>query len=179
MLSVDRALLMVVDVQGKLAQLMHERDSLFRNLPILIRGVQILDLPIVWVEQNPTGLGPTIPEVAGLLSGQQPFAKMSFSAWGAPEVVQALRASRRRQVLLAGIEAHVCIYMTAADLLAAGWEVEVIADAVSSRSAAKKQVGLGKAAALGAGISCTETALLELLGRAEGRAFKEILKLLK
>jgi Isochorismatase family len=179
MLSVDRALLMIVDVQGKLAQLMPERDSLFRNLQIVIRGAQILGLPILWLEQNPAGLGPTVPEVASLLFGQRPFPKMSFSACGAPDAVEALRASGRAQVLLAGIEAHVCIYLTAADLLAQGYEVEVIADAVASRSAENKRIGLARAAALHAGITCVETALFELLRRAEGQNFKEILKLLR
>ena len=179
MLSIDRALLMIVDVQGKLAQLMPERDSLFRNLQILIRGAQILELPIVWLEQNPAGLGPTVPEIANLLTAQRPIPKMSFSACGAPDAVQALRASGRSQILLAGIEAHVCIYLTASDLLAQGYQVEVIADAVASRSAENKQVGLDKMAALQAGISCTETALFELLGRAEGQRFKEIIKLLR
>ncbi len=179
MLSTDRAILAVVDVQGKLAQLMHEKESLFRNLQILIRAAQILRLPILWMEQNPAGLGPTIPEIATLLAGQQPMPKMSFSGCGDPEILRILKVSGRTQVLLAGIEAHVCIYLTGADLLAQGYTVEVIADAVSSRTAANKQIGLAKLGSLGAGISCTESALFELLGRAEGSQFKEVLKLLK
>jgi isochorismate hydrolase len=179
MLSTERAVLVIVDVQGKLAQLMHQREALFRNLQILIRGAQILEIPILWLEQNPAGLGPTVPEVASLLQGQRPFPKMSFSGWGAPGFVEALDASGRKQVLLAGIEAHVCIYLTAADLLAQGFHVEVIADAVASRSADNKQCGLSKMAALQAAVSCTETVLFELLGRAEGQKFKDILKLLR
>ena len=179
MLSKDRAILMLIDVQGNLARAMHERESLFRQLQILVRGARILELPMIWLEQNPQGLGPTIPELAQLLPDQKPLPKMSFSAMGCPEAVQALRASGRRQVLLAGIEAHVCVYLTAVDLLARGYEVETVADAVSSRSAENKRIGLNKIAALGGGVTCTETVLFEFLGRAEGPAFKAILQLLK
>jgi nicotinamidase-related amidase len=179
MLSRDRVILCVVDVQGRLAQLMEEKESLFRNLRVLIQGAQILDVPILWLEQNPAGLGPTISEVAELLAGQTPIAKMSFSGCGEPRMLAALASSRRSQVLLAGIEAHVCIYLTAADLLARGYEVEVVADAVSSRTRERKQVGLGKTVALGGSITCTETVLFELLERAEGEQFRAILKLLR
>ncbi len=179
MLSTDQAILLIVDVQGKLAQVMHERDALLRNLQILIQGIQVLGAPILWVEQNPSGLGPTVPELSKLLSGQAPIAKMSFSAGGEPQVVEALRRSGRTQVILAGIEAHVCIYLTAADLLAQGYDIEVVADAVSSRTSARKEVGISRIAALGGGITCTETVLFELLGHAGGDRFRAILKLLK
>jgi isochorismate hydrolase len=179
MLSVDRAVLMIVDVQGKLAQLMHDKERLFRNLRVLIKGAQALRIPILWLEQNPGGLGPTIPEVAELLVGLQPMAKMTFSACGAPGLLEALRASARQQVILAGIEAHVCIYLTAAELLAKGYTVEVVADAVSSRSLENKEIGLRKAAALSAGISSTETVLFELLQRADVPEFKELIGLVK
>jgi nicotinamidase-related amidase len=179
MLSVDQAVLMVIDVQGKLSQLMHDRDLLFRNLQILVQGARILEIPIIWLEQNPTGLGATIPEVANLLPEEKPISKMSFSAVRCPEALQRLRNTGRKQVLLAGIEAHVCIYLTAADLLAEGYQVEVVADAVSSRSAKNKEIGLHKITALGGEISCTETVLFELLQRAEGERFKRISKLLR
>lgn len=179
MLSTQNVVLMLVDVQGKLAQVMHERDALVRNLQILIQGTKLLGAPVVWVEQNPAGLGPTIPEVANLLAGEKAIAKMSFSACGSPEVMARLSGLNRRQVLLAGIEAHVCIYLTAADLLARGYQVEVVADAVSSRSPGNKEIGLRRVAALGGGITGTETALFELLGRAEGQTFRDIVKLVR
>lgn len=179
MLSREQTVLVVVDVQGKLAQAMHNKEALFRNLQRIIRGAQVLGLPILWCEQNPAGLGPTIPEVAGLLAGAQPIAKMSFSCCGQEAFQQALTATRRSQALLAGIEAHVCIYLTAADLVAAGYEVQVIADAVSSRTPENKQIGLARIAAVRASVTCTETALFELLRTAEEPKFKEIVKLLK
>lgn len=178
MLSVEKTVLVLVDVQGKLAQLMHDKEALFRNLQILVRAAQALQIPIVWCEQNPAGLGPTIPELTALLPGQQPIPKMTFSCFGDELFRKALGATGRKQVLLAGIEAHVCIYLTAADLLEAGYQVEVVADAVSSRSLDNKNIGLAKIAKMGGGITCTETALFEMLRTADGPKFKEIVKLL-
>jgi hypothetical protein len=179
MLSHDEAGLVVMDVQGKLAQLMHDKEALFRNLGIAIKGARVLKVPIFWIEQNPGGLGPTVPAIAGLLAGQRPLAKMSFSACGSASFMSDLRASGRTRILLAGIEAHVCVYLTAADLLRHGYEVEVLADAVSSRAPENKRIGLAKAQALGAGLTCTETVLFEMLGSAEHPGFKEIVRLLK
>ncbi len=179
MLSVDKAILVVVDVQGKLAQLMHEKEALFRNLSRAIRGAQALGLPMLWCEQNPAGLGPTIPEIADLLRNQQPISKMTFSCFGNPQFRQMLELSGRKQILLAGIEAHVCIYLSAADLVNAGYEVEVIADAVSSRLAQNKQIALEKIRALPAGVTCIETVLFECLGKADAPKFKEVLSILK
>lgn len=104
---------------------------------------------------------------------------MSFSCCGEPRVLEALAALGRRQVLLAGIEAHVCVYQTAADLVEAGYEVEIVADAASSRTAANREIGLQKARDAGAIITCVETALFELLRSADAPQFKAILKLVK
>lgn len=179
MLTTDNTLLVLVDVQGKLAQLMDGREALFENLQKLVQGVQVLGLPFIWLEQNPAGLGPTIPELAGLLQGQKPIAKFSFSCCGNEAFVAALQATERKQVLLAGIETHVCIYQTAADLLNSGYEVEVVADGVSSRTAQNRQLALQKMQQLGARLTSTEMALFELLGRAEGPVFKAMLKIVK
>lgn len=179
MLTLDNTVLVLVDVQGKLAQLMDGREALFKNLRRLVQGAQTLGLPILWLEQNPAGLGPTIPELVELLRGQSPIAKRSFSCCGDAGFMAALRGTGRRQVLLAGIEAHVCIYQTAADLLRLGYEVEVVADAVSSRAAENKRIALEKVQRLGAGLTCVEMALFELLGRAEGPAFKALLQIVK
>ncbi len=179
MLTRETTVLAIVDVQGKLANLMHGREALFENLRKIIKGARILDIPILWAEQNPEALGPTIPEVAALLSDTQPISKLSFSCCRNESFMQALKASNRRQVLIAGIEAHVCIYQTTVDLLRSGHEVQVVVDAVSSRAAANKEIGLQKMRDAGASLTSTETALFELLGVAEGKEFKEILKIVK
>jgi nicotinamidase-related amidase len=179
MLTIEKTALVLIDVQGKLAQLMHNREALFKQLQVAIKGMQALGAPIFWLEQNPAGLGATIPELAGLLAAQKPIAKMSFSCCGSAEFMLALKASGRAQVLLAGIEAHVCVYQTARDLLAARCDVEVVADCVSSRSAENRLIGLEKMRAAGAGITCVETALFELLRTAESPKFKEVVRLVK
>lgn len=179
MLMLDNALLVIVDVQGKLAHTMYEKEALFHNLQKLIAGAQVLEIPVLWVEQNPKGLGPTIAEVAQLLPDLEPIAKLSFSCCGSDRFMRALKAAKRKQVLVAGIETHVCVYQTALDLLDLGYKVEVVADAVSSRTAQNRRIGLEKIREAGASLTSTETALFELLRVAEGLKFKEILKIVR
>jgi nicotinamidase-related amidase len=179
MLSPESVVLVVVDIQGKLAHLMQERESLFASAVKIIRGARALDIPVIWMEQNPEGLGPTVPEISEHLRGLRPIPKLSFSCGGSPEFIDRLESLRRRQVLLAGIEAHVCVYQTAADLLKAGYEVLVVVDAVSSRSARDREVALARMKDLGASLTTTEMALFEILKVAKGPKFKEILEIVK
>jgi len=175
----DNTVFVLVDVQGNLAQAMHGRAPLFRSLQILVRGVRALRIPVMWLEQIPEKLGPTIPELREHLDGLEPVPKRSFSAWGEPAFVSALSGAGRRQVLLAGIEAHVCVYQTARDLESNGYAVEIVADAVSSRTAENRRMGLQKARDAGARLTSVETCLFELLGTAEHPAFRTILGLVK
>lgn len=179
MLTRDNAVLVVVDVQGNLAHAMHEQQPLFANLEKLIKGTQVLGVPLLLTEQNPARLGPTLPQLAELLPQVQPISKLSFSCWGDPGFVAALTALNRRQVLLAGIEAHVCVYQTATALVEQGYEVHVISDAVSSRTAPNKAIGLERMQEHGAHLSSTEMALFELMRIAEGATFKALLKIVK
>ncbi|NGO38071.1 hydrolase [Limisphaera ngatamarikiensis] len=179
MLDPQTTLVALIDVQERLARVMADQEALITNLRRLIQGAQHLGLPVVWAEQNPTRLGLTVPELRSLLVGQQPVTKMTFNCWADPAFRKAIEATGRRQVLLAGIETHVCIYQTAVALLQAGYEVEVVADAVSSRSAEHRQLALTKLSLLGARPTCVEMALFELLQTAESPAFKAILALVK
>ena len=179
MLTTDHAALVLIDVQGKLAQLMHAREALFDNLQRLVKGTRALRLPVLWLEQYPQGLGPTVPEIAGLLPGVTPIAKTCFSAWGSDAFRGQLTATGRKQVLLAGIEAHVCVYQTALDLLGAGFEVEVVSDAVSSRAAANAELGRQRMRDAGARLTGVEMALFELLRTAEAPAFREVARIVK
>jgi nicotinamidase-related amidase len=179
MLDVNKSALVVIDVQGKLAQLMFEKDKLFQNLVRMVKGAKILRMPVHWNEQNPAGLGPTIPEISEILSDQRPLIKSTFSACGNPAFTSQLNAGGRKQVFLVGIETHVCVYQTAVDLISQGYHVEVVTDAVSSRTAENKQAGIERMKEAGAKLTTTEMALFELLKVAEGEKFKEILRIVK
>ena len=179
MLKIEEVVLVIVDVQGKLAQLMQEKEQLFENLRRMIQGIKALGAPIIWAEHLPTKMGPTTPEVAEVLDGLHPIVKKTFSCCDCEEFILTLRGLKRRQALLAGIETHICVYQTVMDLTTLGYEVQVVSDAVSSRTAVNKQIGLERCKQVGAGLTGTETALFELLRVAEGAKFKEILQIIK
>ena len=179
MLDTQQCCLTVVDVQGKLAQLMHGKKAVFKNIQILIQAAKILEIPILWCQQCPDALGPTVPEIAQLLDGNEPVNKAAFSCCGEDKFNTKLNELARKQVLLCGIETHVCIYQTAIDLLRQDFHVEVIADAVSSRTMENKQTAINRLDAEGAKITCTETALFELLKTAEHPKFRQIARLIK
>lgn len=180
MLSVQDTIVLIVDVQGRLAELMADKEEIFANLERLIRGADVLGLPILWLEQYPEGLGPTIESLAALLApARQPMPKVSFSCWGCPAFVEALKGAGRRQVLLAGIETHVCIYQTTVDLLAEGYEVQVVGDAVSSRTASNRALGLQRVRDLGAAVTSVEMALFELQRVAQGEQFRALSRIVR
>jgi nicotinamidase-related amidase len=178
-LRTDDALLVIVDVQEKLAAVMHERERLIDALQRLVRGARALGVPVLWLEQNPLRLGATVPAVAAALEGLAPIAKMCFCGCDCGEFMSRLEASGRRQVLLAGIEAHICVYQTAAALAGRGYEVQVVCDAVSSRTAANRDLALARVRDLGIAVTGVEMALYELVRVAEGERFKEILRIIK
>jgi nicotinamidase-related amidase len=178
-LEIQDCCLAVIDVQGKLAQLVVDKEALFKNIRILIRAAQILHIPVLWCQQVPEALGPTVPEIAELLTGSEPIDKATFSCCGQERFNAELNALGKEQILLCGIETHVCIYQTAMDLMEGGLDVTILADAVSSRTAQNRHVALTRLAAEGAHISSTEMALFELLKTAKHPQFKDIAKLVK
>ncbi len=178
-MTTENTQLVILDIQGKLSQIVYQSEEVLRNSTILIEGCKHLELPIVWVEQMPDKLGVTHPAIAELLNSKTPVKKSSFSAWGNTEFQQQLYDNQRKKVLLIGIETHICIYQTAIDLLANGYEVSVIADAVSSRTESNKQIGLTMLRDAGATLLSTEAALFALLRTAEHPKFKEIARLVK
>jgi nicotinamidase-related amidase len=170
----------VIDVQGKLAQLMYQKESLFANLKRMIQGARVLELPVLWTEQVPEKLGETTPEIRELLVEMgRPISKVSFSCCGNEPFMAQLKGLNRKQLLLAGIETHICVYQTALDLLRLDYEVQVVADAVSSRAAENRQIGLERMKEAGARLTSTEMALFELLRAAEGPRFKAITGIVK
>lgn len=179
MLDCANTVVLIVDIQEKLVRAMHAREDLVLRAQQLVQGARALNVPILCTEQNPKGLGPTVPEIASAMPGVNPVSKFSFGCCACEGFVHALQATGRRNVLVAGIETHVCVYQTARGLLEKGYHVEVAADACSARTLQNKQVGLDKMRDTGAAITSVETALFELLKVAEGPAFKQILQIVK
>lgn len=179
MLSKEQTVFVLVDVQGKLAKMVHDSEAVVENLGKLIQGLRILDIPIIWLEQYPEGLGPTSEDLTQHLTGMEPIQKVSFDACKNPAFIQAIKETGRRQILVAGIETHICVYQTSTGLKSLGYEVQVVADAVSSRTLFNKEIGLEKMKSAGIAATSVETALFELMKTAEGDHFKPILKLLK
>lgn len=175
-LSRSDAAVLVIDLQDKLLNAMHEPQPLLGAATKLISAAQALGLAAIATEQYPAGLGPTNPAVTALLGGGKPFDKLVFSAW-----IEPVRAglANRGQVIIAGIEAHVCVQQTVLDLLRAGKEVWVCADAVSSRRAFDRDIALERMRHAGAIITTVESVIFELLGQAGTDDFKKILKLIK
>lgn len=171
--------LVLVDVQGKLARMVHGSEALIANIATLIQGCRILSLPIIWLEQNPRGLGPTVPELSQLLSDLQPFEKYTFNGCQGDKIASAIADTGRRQWLVCGIEAHVCVYQTVAGLLDRHYEVEVVTDCVSSRARENIELALGKMQGLGAGHTCVEMCLYELVRDARRKEFKQLLPLVR
>lgn len=177
--TADNALLLVVDVQGKLARIMHGSDDMIRQQRILAEACRLLEIPVVWAEQLPDKLGETVPELAETLEGHTPCAKSSFGCWGDESLRQAIRDSGRSRILLCGIEAHVCVWQTAAALRADGYEVHLIADAVSSRSAFNRDIAFRRMEAAGVHLSNVEMVLFELMVDATHPRFRDVTRLLK
>lgn len=179
--TIDRnhAALLVVDVQEKLFPAMREQERLLQNSLCLVQGVAILGLPIFVTEQYRRGLGATLPQLADVIPDFAPMEKLSFSACGDTVLLEALRTRQITDVLICGIEAHVCVTQSCLGLLDHGFNAYVVADAVSSRTAENRQSGIERMRHAGAGILSTEMALFELMERAGTPEFKRILQLIK
>ncbi|KZX36792.1 isochorismatase family protein [Wohlfahrtiimonas chitiniclastica] len=176
-------IIVFVDVQEKLTQVMHNQDELVPQLEKLLKGAQILDVPVLWLEQYPQGLGETVGSLKEILvaGGYSPIIKNCFSAMGSAEFRGALAESGADHVLLAGIESHVCVFQTARDLLLEENDVtvDVVVDCVSSRTKENKEIGIDRMVGYGAGVTSLESLLFELLETAEHPKFKEISRLIK
>ena len=175
----EESILLVVDVQERLWPVIDAREAVGANLHRLLEGARILEVPVVLSEQYPKGLGPTIAAVRDKAPGATVVAKTAFSCGGEPAIVEGLRRHDRDTLVVAGIEAHVCVLQTALDFLARGYRVHVVADAVSSRAAANRAIALDRMARAGVQVSCTESVLFEWMAEAGSDAFRRVQALLK
>jgi nicotinamidase-related amidase len=174
--------LLIVDVQERLFPAMDadHREQVMRNVKILAAAAQRFRLPVVVTEQYPKGLGHTLPELREALGPEiQPVPKVSFSCWGAEEVRSRLRAAGTRRVIMAGIEAHVCVLISALELMGEGMAVHVPADAVTSRTQANWRLGTEQLRQAGAVVTATETLVFQLLGQGDTDDFRELARLVR
>ncbi len=175
----ERSIGLIVDTQEKLFPHIDGHEALAVNMARLITGLQILGVPLLWAEQYTRGLGQTIPVLAELLREYPRFEKLSFSCCGEPSLLSALKLSGRRCVIIAGIEAHVCVLQTALDLLSGAFLPVVVEDCVSSRRQADKAAALQRMRQEGTRITTSESLLFELLGAAGTDTFRQISRLVK
>ncbi|ELB2257261.1 MULTISPECIES: isochorismatase family protein [Vibrio harveyi group] len=180
MLSKGNTGLIVVDVQGKLATLMHESNALIENITKLVKGAKALDLPILWLEQNPERLGPTAEPISEVLeSTHLPITKYTFDGCKEATFNVAVENAKVDTWLVCGIESHICVYQTAVSLRQSGYRVELVTDCVSSRTAANKALALAKLTANGVVLTGLEMCLYEMVEDCRAPEFKEILALIK
>ena len=179
MLRVNETTLLLIDAQEKLFRVIPDNDILLTNLQKLIRGCEILEIPVIVTEQNPAGLGTTIADLSGLLSDAPRITKFTFSCCAESSFMEQLAATGRKQILICGIESHICVYQTTVDLLLHGYEPNVVTDCVASRTRENKTLALNRLNAEGVKMTGVEMALFELLRTAEAEQFKAISSLIK
>jgi nicotinamidase-related amidase len=175
-MSRDDTGLLVIDLQEKLMGKIFQGPSVIQNTHLLVQGAAILGVPVYATEQYPKGLGPTVTELSSHLPIKQ--EKLSFSCGVLPEVVDFFKSKGVLKVLLAGVEAHVCVQQTALDLIAQGFQVYLAADAVGSRHEADKELGLRRMERAGVVLTTSEAALFEWIERAGTPEFKAVSKLI-
>ena len=176
----DHSQLVLVDVQARLAGVMpaDAMAAVAKNCAILLQAAKLLEIPTIYTEQYPQGLGATLPELGSHLSAAQRVEKIIFSCAKEPTFNRKL-TSDRPQIILAGMEAHICILQTALDLLQSGHQVFVAEDAVISRNPLNKANALQRLSLAGVIVTNTESIVFEWLGSAQGDAFKQISKLVR
>lgn len=178
-LKKESSALLIIDLQEKILPVIRNADNVIENTIKLIKGFKTLQLPIYFTEQYPKGLGSSSAKILSELEGYQAIQKMSFSCYGAENLFNEFKQKRLSQIVVCGVESHVCVQQTVLDLLANDFQVNVAADAVSSRREFDFMIALERMRTLGAEITTTESVLFELLEICGTPAFKEISKIVK
>jgi nicotinamidase-related amidase len=179
-LDSNHAALLVVDIQEAFRKYVGDFERFVSRAITVVRGFQILELPVFVTEQYPKGLGQTVAEIREVLPADfDYFEKTTFSSCGATQLEKAFRDAGAKQIVICGLETHVCVNQTAHDLLDRGFDVHVLTDCVGSRSEENRQAGLAKMFASGAVQSSIEMALFELMRDATHEKFKRIQQIIK
>jgi nicotinamidase-related amidase len=174
MLEKDRSALLLIDVQDRLFPHIHECGNMLVRIDLLLSAANLMKIPVLATEQYPKGLGKTIDKISNAFPNLQPLEKVDFSCLPAPGFKNRLAALQRRQIVLTGIETHVCVTQTALDLIAHGEEVFVVADATGSRRLLDAETALRRLDRAGARIVTAESVVFEWLRRAGTDEFKAL-----
>lgn len=169
----------VIDYQEKIIPTMYQKETLLHNSVVLLKGLKALGVPMLLTTQYAKGLGSNVPEIKEAVGGLKEFDKTTFSVYETPDIAEAVQNMGRKNVLICGIEAHICVLQSAIDLKAAGYQPVIVADCVSSRTKENVCLGLKRAEQEGALLTSTEAILFELARRAGGDVFKQISALIK
>lgn len=175
----QKTALLIIDVQEAINAVMHTGDLVVESVVKLIKACRILSVPIFITEQYPKGLGPTETKVMDALAGQTPIQKMNFSCCRSDDLVSQLRAAGAKQVIVVGIESHVCVLQTSLDLTALDFQVHLPKEATSSRKEMDYLTALERMQNTGVIITTVEAALFELLEKAGTPEFREVSRLIK
>lgn len=176
----ENAVLMVIDVQEKLFPHLDHECEFLKSLLKMVRGAQIMGVPIIATEQYPKGLGKTVePLRITLGEGTKYWEKTSFSCAANSALQKCMEEVQKEQIILVGIEAHICVLQTAKDLLRQGKQVIIVNDAITSRSIYDFSTAIAEMRDMGARITSTETLLFEILGDAQSPSFKAISQLVQ
>lgn len=179
-LDKDKAVLVVIDIQAKLTPAMPAKiyERMRATTAMLVEAAQLLDIPVVTTEQYPQGIGHTVPELA-VACASGVIEKTSFGCCGEPAFLAALEKLGRRQIIVTGMEAHVCVYQTILGLLGANYHVHLVRDAICSRHKEDFRAGVRNAAGAGALVVTAEMVLFQLLKDSRHEQFRAISKLIK
>jgi len=178
-LKPDESLLLIIDVQEKLVSAL-DKDVIIKKVFNLAKAARLLSIPVVVTEQYPKGLGSTVKSVADELpEGTPVFEKVSFNALDADGVLEKIKSYGKKQIVICGIETHICVHQTAAALLREGFDVYVVKDACASRSKYEFKQGIERMQDNGVKVSCVEIVLFEWLQTAKNPCFKEVQALIK
>jgi nicotinamidase-related amidase len=179
LLRAEEALLLIIDVQERFVPALFNPQEVVQGTATIVKGCQLLKVPILVTEHYPKGLGHTVPEITTLLDEKTPILpKTSFGCCGDPDFMSHLEALGRKQIMICGLEAHVCVNQTVVSLLEQGYQVNLIEDAIGSRKPENKAIALRKLYHMGAMPSCIEMALFELMHSARHDSFKAVQQLI-
>lgn len=179
MLNPDTTALIVIDMQEAFRAVIADFDPVAERIGKAVQGARLVGVPVVVTEQYPKGLKATAPEITRHMNGEVPLEKLSFSSCGIPPFRERLQGLATKQVLIAGIEAHICVTQTSLDLLREGYEVHLLLDCITSRDPRSKEIATARLTQAGAVPSNLEMALFELMRTAESPSFRAIQALVR